>query len=113
MSETTQEKRQWVGSYRDIQTGDGYLRVVAPDGMVWESAGTINDLPAKDQPVCCQQSELLLAINTLPKMREFVTMMESYHKRILKDPTDVDSHPTANDLFSLGRLLGASLEEKR
>ena len=77
MSETAQEKRQWVGSYRDIQTGDGYLRVVAPDGMVWESAGTINDLPAKDQPICCQQSELLGAVNTRPKMKELVEAAEA------------------------------------
>lgn len=76
MSEVAQEKREWVGSYRDIQTGNGYLRIVAPDGMVWESAGTISDIPPEHQPICRQQGDLIIAINALPKMEELIEAAE-------------------------------------
>ncbi len=44
--------------------------------------------------------------------RKLAEMIDTYHKRILKTPVDIDSHPTAADIFAKNSELLLLLEEK-
>ena len=60
-----------------------------------------------DCPVCTQ-----LLRDQLQKVEELVQMTASYQERILKNPTDVDSYPTAADIFGKNREVEAALGGK-
>ena len=73
------------------------------------NAGHKSNLPVAlwDCPVCTQ-----LIRNKLQKVEELVRMINSYHERIVKGPTDfdIDSYPTAADIFGKNREVEAALK---
>jgi len=73
------------------------------------NAGHKSNLPVAlwDCPVCTQ-----LLRDKLQQVEELVGMIGSYQKRILKNPTDVDSYPTATDIFAKNREVEAALGGK-
>ena len=105
-------KVRLVEGFRQLLNSETNLAQLEADSKKLREPATCNaghksNLPLAlwDCPVCTQ-----LLRDKLQKVEELVQMIASYQERILKNPTDVDSYPTAADIFGKNREVEAALK---